>query len=135
MIWPHQLKAGQLGRAAHEGFAGELQAGADAAARKGAAGVNGAKGGGGAEIDEDAGAAVFGLRGHGVGDAVAAQLARVFVFQVDAGLDAGRNDHGRFAKIILAHVLQRVVDGGHNAGHDDAFHAVHFEPLMGKQAA
>ena len=79
-----------------------------------------AEGRGGAEVDGDARPAVELVGRHGVGDAVGAQLPRVFILDVDARPDARLDLHRLDAEVVPAHVLHGEVDLRHHRRHHDA---------------
>ena len=84
-------------------------------------------------VDGDDRRAVLVIRGHGVGNTVAAQLPGVFVAHGDAGFDAGYQKQGHLMEIGGAHVLNGEVHRGHHAGNNDAFHFFHVSAAVVEQ--
>ena len=62
--------------------------------------------------------------GHGVGDAVGADLLGVVVEDRQAGADAGLDDEGGDAEVALAHAPQRAGHPGHRRAQRDAVDVV-----------
>src|SRR5690606_10254779 len=85
---------------------------------------DGLEGGGGAEVDDDRGAAVEVEGGDGVRDAVGADLLGVVVEDREAGADAGLDDEGGEAEVALGHAAQRARDPGDRRADGDALDVV-----------
>ncbi len=100
----------------NEGIQRDFDPRSDRAAQVIALGIDSVVGDRGAKVDHNHRPAVFRIRGERVGDAVRADVLRVFVADPNAGLDAW-TDHYRLAFQVAARCLdQSWVQIGHHAG-------------------
>ena len=129
----HQFNGGQLRRARGKRAVHHAQAGADRAAEKLRFGRNHAVCRRRAEIDEDRRAAIQRRNCHRVGNAVAAQLARIFIANIQPRLHAGHEQTRLQMEVIPAHVLDGIVDGRHDGGNHDALHRLHVQVVITEQ--
>ncbi len=106
--------------AGEERVGGNADAGAEDAAEIFAARGDGVEINGGAEIDDDARAAVFFEGGDAVDDAVGADFLRVVVLHGHAGLDAGLDEKSFFAEVTLGHSGESGIQRRDDGADDDA---------------
>src|SRR4030095_16649441 len=113
------LDVGQLVGLLEESLVGDGDAGGDHAADVFAAAVQIVEGGGGAEVDDDQGAAVDFIARHRVGDAVSPQLLGRVNTDGHRAFGAVVDPEGLQLQVALAHALHGEIQGRHDAGDDD----------------
>ncbi len=127
--------AWQAGSAREECVGGDADAGADDSAQVFAFGRDAVEGGGGAEVDDHAGASVFIEGGDGVDDAVGADFGGIVIVDGHAGLDAGLDEQWFRVEVALADLAQHGVERGHYRRDHDAVNAGGFKAGHGKKIA
>ena len=118
------LRAVQLDPRQHrssrsEGFCGGGDAGGDGAADVITAGRDGIEGGGGAEVDDDAGGLVEVKGGGGVHDAVGADLPGIVHADLDPGFGAGAYGQRVGVEVAAAQLFEGIGQRRHHGTQGD----------------
>ena len=101
-IGSDQFKARKPGCVADQRFAGQLYPWANAPSQEAALVVKRAEGCRRAKVDEDARSTVHLISGDSIGNTVAAQLAGIFVLDIDSGFNAGFDHQRQHVEVIPA---------------------------------
>ena len=115
-----QFYLGQFGGSCEQGFRRDPEAGGDDASEVVALCRDGAKGRGGAEIDDDEVAAILMIGGCGIDQPVAADFFWVGVTDCEPRVRIRGDDLGMLMKILFEHIFDGLGQRRHDAGDDGA---------------
>src|SRR5712691_5267513 len=128
LLGSDELDPVEAGRAVHERVDRRSEAGRDRAADELAPRVHAVERRGGAEVDHDERRAVKNRRREGVNVAVGADLARRVHVERHPGVHTRLDEERRPAEVLLAHPLERLLDGRHDVRDGDTVDVAHRDP-------